>query len=233
METLKLNLNEKQMKKLAMGGGVMIGPEMMEGGAIECTLNPSKCERMRANHAAGKKYRLTMDAAELKGGSFASFMRGLKKAAKATGRFIKKGAKAAWNVWQKDYKPTYGPKIRAGLKDGLDAGLQTLAAMTGQPEAVAIAKVVATQLAPLVDRLGDFTNAFGMRKGTSEAAMVAAGLRERLKGVMEEAMAVVDRRPDTCKMIGADPRSWSPPKTLEEQKAREKAIRAFDRRCRR
>lgn len=189
METLKLNLNERQMKKLAMGGGVMIGPDMM-GGAIECTLNPSKCAKMRKNHAAGKKYRLTMDAAELKGGSFASFVRGLKKAAKKTGQVIKKGAKAAWNIWQEDFKPTYGPKIRRGLKEGLDAGLQTLAAMTGQPEAVAIAKVVADQLSPLIDRLGDYTNAFGMRQGTSEAAMVAAGLRERLKGVMEEAMLI-------------------------------------------
>lgn len=204
METIKLNLGEKQMKKLAMGGAIMVSPAMMEGGMIECTLNPSKCERMRANHAMGKRYKLKMDASELKGGSFASFARKLKRAAKSTGKVIKGAAKSAWDIWQRDFKPTYGPQIRSGLKQGLEAGLSTLAAMTGQPEAVAIAEVVARQLEPLVDQLGDYTTAFGMRKGHSQAAMVASGLREKLVGVMQEAMSVASapkRRSRSKKMM--------------------------------
>lgn len=195
MESVKLNLSDKQMRKLAMGGAVMVSPAMMEGGMVECTLDGSKCSKMRKNHQMGKKYRLTMNPSELKGGSFASFMRGLKRAARKTGQVIKKGANKAWDIWQTDFKPTYGPQIRAGLKEGLDAGLQILGAMTGQPEAVAIAKVVAAQLSPLVDKLGDYSNAFGMREGTSEAQMVAMGLRERLRGVMEEAMTIANQKP--------------------------------------
>lgn len=195
METVKLNLSDKQKRKLAMGGAVMVSPAMMEGGMVECTLHGSKCAKMRQNHKMGKKYRLSMNQSELKGGSFKSFTRGLKRAAKTTGQVFKMGAKKAWDTWQTEFKPIYGPQIRAGLKEGLDAGLQILGAMTGQPEAVAIAKVVAAELSPLVDKLGDYTNAFGMRQGSSEAQMVAMGLRERLRGVMEEAMMIANQKP--------------------------------------
>jgi hypothetical protein len=195
METIKLDLSEKQMKKLAMGGAVMVSPSMM-GGAVECTLNPTKCARMRKNHTAGKKYLLRMGETELKGGSFKSFLRGAKKAAKfvgkATGEALKFTGRKAWDEWQEKFKPIYGPKIRAGLKYGLDAGLETLAAATGQEELVAVAAAIAKGLHPLVDKLGDYTNAFGARKGkpSSPAVLMAAGFREKLAEIMEEAMMI-------------------------------------------
>ena len=125
METVRLDLSDKQMKKLAMGGAVMVSPSMM-GGAVECTLSPSKCAKMRKNHTAGKKYLLRMGETELKGGSFRSFLRGAKKAAKSLGKATLKGlkfaGKKAWDEWQEKYKPIYGPKIRSGLKYGLGIG---------------------------------------------------------------------------------------------------------------
>ena len=187
METCKLNLTEKQMKKLATGGAIMITPGMY-GGEMEFTLAPSKIARMQKNHAAGKKYRLSMDSEEMKGGSMRDFLR-------KAGRAIKGVAKKGWEIWQTNYKPTYGPMIRAGLKEGLDAGLQILAAASGNPELVEVARATAVFLAPLVDKLGDYTNAFsvGQMKGGKRAQLKmaeASAFRDKMKATMEHAMKI-------------------------------------------
>lgn len=191
METCKLSLTEKQMKKLATGGSIMVTPGMY-GGEMEFTLAPSKIARMQKNHAAGKKYRLSMDSKEMKGGSMRSFLR-------KAGRTIKEGAKKGFEVWKTNYKPTFGPMIRAGLKEGLDAGLQILAASSGQPELVEIAKATALFLSPLIDKLGDYTGAFsvgqmtGGKKGQL-AMQDASALREHMKTAMETAMRIASKK---------------------------------------
>ena len=192
MESCKLSLTEKQMKKLASGGAIMVSPGMYGAGEMELTLSPSKHERMKKNHAAGKKYRLQMDSKEMKGGSMRSFLR---KAGKA----VKGAAKKGWEVWQKEYKPTYGPMIRVGLKEGLDAGLQLLGAMTGNPELVEVAKIASMVLAPLVDQLGDYTGGFsvgqmtGGKRGQLKMAQ-ASELRDKMKSAMETAMTVAGKK---------------------------------------
>lgn len=196
METCKLSLTEKQMKKLATGGSIMVTPGMY-GGEMEFTLAPSKIARMQKNHAAGKKYRLSMDSKEMKGGSMRSFLR-------KAGRTIKEGAKKGFEVWQTNYKPTYGPMIRAGLKEGLSSGLQILGAMTGQPELVEIAALTAQFLSPLIDKLGDASGAFGMTGGAvgqmtggkkAQLAMQDASmLRDHMKTAMETAMRIAGKK---------------------------------------
>jgi len=148
METTKLSLTPKQMEKLATGGAIMVGKEMM-GGAIECPLHPSKLAKMRANHAAGKKYRLTMEPSEMHGGSWKQF---------------KKYINTGFRAYKKHVVPVIGKPLRKGLKYGAHAGLETLAAMSGRPEAVAIARSIADELEKLVDLVGDKTGAYGMRR---------------------------------------------------------------------
>lgn len=144
MESVALNLTPGQMERLAMGGAIMVAPEMV-GGAVQCTISGAKKAKMMKNHAVGKKFRLTMDPQELKGGSFKSFLRKLKRG------------------YQKYVRPRIGPKIRKGLKEAAHGALEIPAAMTGSPEAVNIAKAIATELEGLVDWLGNKTGAFGMR----------------------------------------------------------------------
>lgn len=185
METVTMNLSDKQMKKLATGGAIMIKPAMMTGGSIQLTLDPSKCERMRKNHEMGKMYRLSMNTKEMNGGSFKSFLR-------KAGRTLKKGVTKGWEIYQRDFKPTYGPMIREGLKEGLNSGLQILAAMSGNPELVAVAEATAVALSPLVDQLGDYTNAFGMMKGVKNKKIMddAMSFRKQLQEVVTEAMRI-------------------------------------------
>lgn len=151
MESVNLNLTEKQMKKLATGGAIMVSPAMV-GGAVECMLNPGKMARMKKNHEAGKKFRLTMDQSELKGGSFKGFMRKLKK-----------GAKKLWQGYKTYVKPSAGPYIRQKLKEGTHAGLEIgAAALTGDPEAVAVANAIATELERVIDWIGNQTGAYSV-----------------------------------------------------------------------
>ena len=192
METVSMNLSDKQIKKLATGGAIMIKPTMMTGGAIQLTLHPSKCERMRKNHEMGKMYRLSMDAKEMKGGSFKSFLR-------KAGSTLKKGVTKGWEIYQRDYKPTYGPMIREGLKEGMSAALQILAARSGSPALVEVAEATAVALSPLVDQLGDFTQAFsvGQFKGNKKDRKMmddAISFRKEIKGVVEEAMRIAGKK---------------------------------------
>lgn len=151
METVKLHLTPKQMHRLATGGAVMIAPHHM-GGEIETTLHKHKVMKMQKNHEAGKKFRLVMEPEELRGGSFAAFM-----------RKIKNGASKVYNAYKTHVRPTVGPYIRKGLKEGIHAGLEIGAATSGDPEAVALANAIATQLESVVDWIGNKTGAYGIR----------------------------------------------------------------------
>jgi hypothetical protein len=124
----------------------------MVGGEVEVAMRPHKMKRMMKNHEQGKRYRMELDDEEMQGGSLKSFLSG-----------VKNTAKKLYSQYQRHIKPTAGPKIRSGLKKGIHAGLEIGAATTGDPEAVALANAVATQLEGLVDWLGNKTGAFGMR----------------------------------------------------------------------
>lgn len=86
-----------------------------------------------------------------------------------------------------------------GYNVGLDAGLQILAASSGHPELVEIAKATAMFLSPLVDKLGDYTGAFsvgqmtGGKKGQL-AMQDASALREHMKTAMETAMRIASKK---------------------------------------
>lgn len=170
MKSVKIPLTDTQMRKLAKGQGVRVNPSA-GCTAYDVWCKAGKCRRMERMMTKGKGFALKFDPeemdenVEIEGGriNFKKIGRTLRSTAKSVGKF-----------YREKVRPVVGPKIKEAVKKAIEKGVplavETLGAVTGQPEIVAAAESpVVKRLAKKAsekgtEKLSKLTGAFGMQK---------------------------------------------------------------------
>ena len=153
MMSHKVSLTPTQAKRLLKGQATLLKHEQMEGGDVEIHMSAKKHRRLMRNMSKKKGYKLSLSPEELDGG-------GLKDWMQKAGTFIKD---KIVKPYQSVVKPVVGPMIRKSLAKALPAAAGAAATMLGQPELAAPAAALASKIAaPLVNKIGDVTHAYGL-----------------------------------------------------------------------
>jgi hypothetical protein len=145
---IKLNLSQPQWRKIHKDKTVLIKPESI-GCGMKVHLPQDKIKKLQNAKKKNKGIKLSLSAEEklLAGEGFKDV--------------LKKG----WKGYQKIVKPVVGPLIRKGLKAVVKAALPAAAVALGQPELAPAASALANSVGDqAVDKLGDVTGAYGLKK---------------------------------------------------------------------
>jgi len=180
METMKLDLSDAQLRKLAKGQGIMLKPAYFnKGHGIQ--MSAAKYKKLHTAMNKGKGMRLTLGQDEL--GANDVEMSGGKINWKKLGRQIRGGLKEAGKFYRKEVRPTVGPALEKLTKKGLEVGTKAavagLASVTGQPALLAAApatsKFVSEKGTKAISKL---TGAYGVKKGKKKSSTPTSKITE-------------------------------------------------------
>jgi len=142
MQPIDFHLSTPQLKKLAYGRQIQLKNRQIGTGIHRLLLKPSTAAKVIKAYNSGKGLRIQLDAEEIE----------------KNGEGFKKWMGKLWggikSVYNKVLKPILSPLIRTGLKTGISA----LSGVTGLPLGQLEGQY------DLVNRLGNKTNAFGLKK---------------------------------------------------------------------
>lgn len=163
-----LDLKQPHFMKMAKGKSIQLKPTMM-GSGMKLKVMPSTAKKISKAKRLNKGCRLCMTEEEMTASGIKDIF---KKIAKWYGEVV---------------RPSIGPSTRKFLKKGgteaINAGLQILGAMTGQPEIVAAARAVSPLVEmgveKAVDRFGDWSGAFGLDQRVMMRPMSGRTLNSR------------------------------------------------------